>query len=323
MTIVPRMVLLARLAVARWTEGAPRVGTARSTQTWRAITLLWRRVRSSRMGPTLSPRAAICVTTAANSRRLQVVTRWTEVSRVLRIETRGLARPAMARRVAPESRVELPRHMPPIAYQVAQAETRRMPATLQYLATTPMALHARPRQALGRIRVREAKRVMLERPPILVLPAKASSRRETEPAAVRKPLLQVERMKHRAIQTLGRAANRQESRRPLAIPIGPDRPLSKPSTPDLVWRKVSAASVSAPRDQIERESTPDGAGAAVLHRSAALRESAKAPLATPTAAHTIVAAPSAYDAAFVDRLAEDVMRRVERRVRIERERRGM
>jgi hypothetical protein len=36
-----------------------------------------------------------------------------------------------------------------------------------------------------------------------------------------------------------------------------------------------------------------------------------------------MAPPPVYDAAFVERLAEDVMRRVERRVRIERERRGM
>lgn len=47
------------------------------------------------------------------------------------------------------------------------------------------------------------------------------------------------------------------------------------------------------------------------------------PATPPASAPPRTIATPTLDAAFVDRLAEDVMRRVEKRVRVERERRGL
>jgi hypothetical protein len=90
----------------------------------------------------------------------------------------------------------------------------------------------------------------------------------------------------------------------------------EPAT-ELVWRR-------------EQERTADNAGRAASHTGPELSRGTRT-FASPAASHPASAAAptvpqqqvTAIDSALMDRLAEDVIRRVERRVRIDRERRGL
>lgn len=85
----------------------------------------------------------------------------------------------------------------------------------------------------------------------------------------------------------------------------------------LAWRTQEAGSTAAKRATIHEQEQSE--------RSAATAAAAAHVQSVEAAAVSAKAAARAMtlDAAFVDRLAEDVMRRMERRVRIERERRGL
>ena len=88
-------------------------------------------------------------------------------------------------------------------------------------------------------------------------------------------------------------------------------------TPELAWRKPERNSP---------EAAPERASGPAL-RSFAARPGASFASPPPQSAwqtqSVVSARPFALDSATVDRLAEDVMRRVERHIRIERERRGV
>lgn len=84
----------------------------------------------------------------------------------------------------------------------------------------------------------------------------------------------------------------------------------------LVWRCAAPAAAAGERGSSAREQPLES----VFARKAAASLAPQAP-----AIHEQLQAPraAALDAAFVDRLAEDVMRRMDKRLRIERERRGL
>lgn len=91
-------------------------------------------------------------------------------------------------------------------------------------------------------------------------------------------------------------------------------------TPDLIWRKVPDTASTTARYERGSLSDVDAANASDPVRTA----SPKAPAAMPSAAAIAAqlrAAP--VDAVLADRLAQEVIRRVERSMRIERERRGL
>jgi hypothetical protein len=88
--------------------------------------------------------------------------------------------------------------------------------------------------------------------------------------------------------------------------------------PDLVWRRgpqPSASVMESHTGQIPSTATPSGAHA--VRSPEPVVQGATIP-AAPFSVH-----PANHDPAFIDRLTDDVIRKVERRVRIERERRGL
>jgi len=88
-------------------------------------------------------------------------------------------------------------------------------------------------------------------------------------------------------------------------------------TPELVWRKPERSSP---------EAGPERAGGTAMRNSVSRTDAVYSNPPSPTVWQTQSAAsarPLVLDSATVDRLAEDVIRRVERHIRIERERRGV
>jgi hypothetical protein len=122
---------------------------------------------------------------------------------------------------------------------------------------------------------------------------------------------------------LVRRSERASADRPALVHASPARVAAMRATPDLVWRQAARASGQASPEPHGAIGAPGPRGAAAVQRSAAVRETASPIAFAATAPRSTASTAPAYDAAFVDRLAEDVMRRVERRVRIERERRGL
>jgi hypothetical protein len=144
-------------------------------------------------------------------------------------------------------------------------------------------------------------------------------------AVARLPATPASPSRDRARPALDRRAERVRADRPALVRASPDGAAARRATPDLVWRQAARASGSAsaspePHDGI---GTSGSRGTGAVQRSSAARETAAAVAVAGAAPCSTAATAPAYDAAFVDRLAEDVMRRVERRVRIERERRGL
>ena len=84
---------------------------------------------------------------------------------------------------------------------------------------------------------------------------------------------------------------------------------------DLVWRRAEGSAVAAPpRSSLAAMSAP------TVRSSAAAEPEARHPAGQVAA---VAPAPAPLEPAVLDRLADDVIRRVERRARIERERRGL
>ena len=90
--------------------------------------------------------------------------------------------------------------------------------------------------------------------------------------------------------------------------------------PELIWRKDRPSRADAARDVASSESQAAGRPA----MTTVAGTTAAQPLSQPE--RPLTRKPmslSDLEPSFVDRLAEDVIRRVERRARIERERRGL
>ncbi|REE18422.1 hypothetical protein B0G71_1438 [Paraburkholderia sp. BL27I4N3] len=112
-----------------------------------------------------------------------------------------------------------------------------------------------------------------------------------------------------------RASDTQPSRAPLEL-------ARRTSAPELVWRTTAAAT--------RRDDTPamrESASRAAQHkRASAMPAAPSAALDTPlasVAADARRAQPLPIDTAAIERLANDVMNRIERKMRIERQRRGL
>lgn len=97
-----------------------------------------------------------------------------------------------------------------------------------------------------------------------------------------------------------------------------------PASPGLVWLKPAAPGLAT-------EPVPWRAGADTAPGVEGAAAVARVAGATPVSAEAVQASDIArearrallLDAAFTDRLADDVLRKVDKRVRIERERRGL
>jgi len=89
-------------------------------------------------------------------------------------------------------------------------------------------------------------------------------------------------------------------------------------TPELVWRKAQEQSINAAQSQSSTNNTSLNAMSPEQSRE----QKQTISLDTPSTQRTDVQAAN-LDPRLVDRLADDVIQRVERRIRIERERRGL
>ncbi|MDR5761455.1 hypothetical protein [Caballeronia sp. LZ035] len=96
------------------------------------------------------------------------------------------------------------------------------------------------------------------------------------------------------------------------------RPLAMARAPELVWRKHATSDTGVVHHEIRGELAPRRSSTPPSALTARTGWPADMPAAAMTAA-----ANAALDAAQVQRIADDVIRRVEKRVRIERERRGL
>jgi hypothetical protein len=83
----------------------------------------------------------------------------------------------------------------------------------------------------------------------------------------------------------------------------------------MVWRGTAPTRARAAADAV----APDGA----VRRQQPPRTPETPPVAASRARPPATSASTALDPALLDRLAEDVMQRLDRRLRIERERRGL
>jgi hypothetical protein len=123
----------------------------------------------------------------------------------------------------------------------------------------------------------------------------------------------------RAELHLPRHAGASAVRRVAASAPEPAAPLKPaPRHLELIWRRPSEASSESVRRPREVAAPPPAQGHAV---PAAVQKELDpgAPPGRAAVSQTVMK----LDPALVDRLADDVIRRVERRVRIERERRGL
>lgn len=113
------------------------------------------------------------------------------------------------------------------------------------------------------------------------------------------------------------ATRAHRARRQLAI----ETPAALPHrSPDIVWRRPAAPVTTREAGE------PTRRGIATSSRELAGSIQAPARSAADAVAGStppLPLQPIPFDAALVDRLTDDVIRRVERRVRIERERRGL
>jgi len=96
----------------------------------------------------------------------------------------------------------------------------------------------------------------------------------------------------------------------------PQRQLQIAHTPELVWRRTA----KPPSPDVENQARP----ASTLRPSSVRSQHATTTVAQeqPILASAQTHSPN-LDPGFMDRLTDDVIRRVEKRVRIERERRGL
>ena len=93
--------------------------------------------------------------------------------------------------------------------------------------------------------------------------------------------------------------------------------LDAPET--LVWRRGTRLPVAAS----ETETYPKRTDSHRSQEGRALATQPKAPAVSPTTAQPPIVHPAKLDASLMDRLTDDVIRRVEQRIRIERQRRGL
>ncbi len=321
----PRMHLAARLAAARWAAGGRGSRASSGGRGWSAVALRWRRVRRSHGLPsTRTGRAAGPMTGSVLPRPWPLVLRLPTVERIGRVEPGRQMTATGARSEVRGSRALLPPPRLRIAAPVAAAVFHRAPVARR-AEPEPTRRHAATGGAAGRILAGDRERSVVQRPAVAMrrAPAMHRSAPAAAMAAARLPAMPAGLSRDRARPALDRRAECARADRPALVHASPDRVAARRATPDLMWRQAARASGSAapePHDGIGASGRQSGGA---VQRSSIARETA-APIAVSAAApRSTVASAPAYDAAFVDRLAEDVMRRVERRVRIERERRGL
>lgn len=146
---------------------------------------------------------------------------------------------------------------------------------------------------------------------LLALP-KPESTSPTSVARLDRPWPRVARIEQRHFAPV----QRQDSAPP---PRRPDAPaLSR--EPELIWRQDRSSRGDVARDAASSE--PQGAGRPAM-TTAASTTAAQSPSQPERSVMRKPVGLSDLEPSLVDRLAEDVIRRVERRARIERERRGL
>lgn len=111
-------------------------------------------------------------------------------------------------------------------------------------------------------------------------------------------------------------AQRQDSEPPLKMT--PAAAFSR--APELIWRKEPTSRKDAPGDAASSEPQVAGRPPTATAADTTVTQSSSQPERPPSPKPVSL---SDLEPSFVDRLAEDVIRRVERRARIERERRGL
>ncbi|MGH8236478.1 MAG: hypothetical protein ACREXP_05575 [Steroidobacteraceae bacterium] len=126
------------------------------------------------------------------------------------------------------------------------------------------------------------------------------------------------RPRRRAVMTL--ATPPKEARAPAFVQPAANQPMRAPAaTTSLVWRKSAPTAA----EQAEQRAQPDiDSPSAPARSSSPAATNAAIPTITAQQAREAVRA-NLLDSAVADRLADDVIRRVEKRMRIERERRGL
>lgn len=112
------------------------------------------------------------------------------------------------------------------------------------------------------------------------------------------------------------AAQRQDSEPPLRMTPAP----AFSRAPELIWRKDPASRGDGARDAASSEPLVAGRPPTATAADTTVAQSPSQPERPPSPKPVSL---SDLEPSFVDRLAEDVIRRVERRARIERERRGL
>jgi hypothetical protein len=90
--------------------------------------------------------------------------------------------------------------------------------------------------------------------------------------------------------------------------------------PALVWRSTRPTAPNTPAQLIQPSASSDGSR---FNQHAHPSAPSSAPLTPVTKTDSVRAAMLPLSGPAIDRLAEDVMQRIERRIRIERERRGL
>jgi len=314
----PRMHMAARAAAAQW---GPEVRRPARSRIWCPIAMLWRRPRRNRVMRVKSAALRERLTTfltAPGHRPLMALDPGRRQRRVriaadaLTFRTRVQV-PAVAGWPAALLGPKPPRHLS--MGSPGSLRLRIGAPAVRVPASAPRVLSAAPAQRIDRAAlVRSMARVWPQVfgrrefgstwTPRSCLPARAAAVQLAPRSSDHAPALD---------RTVRRAAP----------PIAASHPPPPVHTgPHLLWRQRHTAPSSSPPDR-----RTDSEPAAPQVRTGAHGPAGPAPTVIAGAGHDIgavrAASPApALDAAFVDRLADDVLRRVERRVRIERERRG-
>ena len=305
----PRFAFAGLRAARRWRRA--RGGIARSRAAWMPLALRWRRARSalravsprdraSPRAPTGALREPAAAHPAGAGRLVRERLAFATLAREIRSRSRERERFALTstwRETHSLARSEPRRDRPGVRAWRARAEMRGQHAPRP---------SADPRGEMTRAFQRRAAETVFHPSRFGVARdlAPATSSREPRPAyAFRGASFGVTRR--------GVADAAPAPRAPAAAIEALQR------TAPLVWRQSGPRADALPT--LARAPAPAMHESVVPHAASAMRDAT--PARAPVAAAPAPAMPR-LDAAFVDRLAEDVIRRVDRRARIERERRG-
>jgi hypothetical protein len=116
-------------------------------------------------------------------------------------------------------------------------------------------------------------------------------------------------------------ATRRSAQPPQPLVSAAVAALMMPVSPALVWRSVRTA--ASPATNFPTQSTQHPATGDSARPSLQVQPAVSSPMVTARTAAETERAALALTGPAMDRLAEDVMQRIERRIRIERERRGL